>query len=217
MKVGTDAVLLGAWTNVKKAKHILDIGTGSGVIAIMMAQRTGGEADIDAVEMLAQDAAQAKENAERSLWKNNVKIYCTPVQKFFPEIRYDLIISNPPFFVNSLAPPDLKRYQARHSVTLSFDELLDAVTRLLHPSGTFNTILPYSEGLKFIELATTRGMHCRRQCGFKSKKNKPVERLLLEFALEPKETETGEIILYDESHQWSEEYRTLTREFYLKA
>src|SRR3954468_22106190 len=117
MKVGTDAVLLGAWADVSDSKSILDIGTGCGVIALMLAQRNGG-ATIDAVEIDEASAIQAKENFERSPWKLNV--FNTSIQEF-AHPPYDLIVSNPPFFSESLLPPTTKRQLARHTKSLSFN------------------------------------------------------------------------------------------------
>lgn len=217
MKVGTDGVLLGAWADVRHATQILDIGTGSGVIALILAQRTTDDTYIDAVELLHEDAHQAMENVFMSPWKNRIKIHSLPVQEFASEKKYDLIISNPPFFMDSQAPPDKKRHQARHAVTLTYDELSDTVVRLLKKTGRFNVILPFTEGLRFISQVKNSGLFCSRQFGFKSRKEKPIERWLLEFTLQPADKETGEITLYNEFNEWSEEYRRLTKAFYLNA
>src|SRR6187551_2766436 len=147
MKVGTDAVLLGAWTNVNDVNRILDIGAGSGVIALMLAQRSGNLVHIDAVEIEKEDAMQARENIQRSPWPECISVHEIPIQKFSPEIKYDLIVSNPPYFNNSFQPPDKKRLHTRHTISLDFTELLSSVARLLQPGGRFNVILPFTEGL----------------------------------------------------------------------
>jgi tRNA1Val (adenine37-N6)-methyltransferase len=216
MKVGTDTVLLGAWTDVRDAHQILDIGTGNGTIALMLAQRTGENTVIDAVEIEETDVLQADENFSRSPWHSKIHLYHTAVQKFFPEKKYDLIVTNPPYFSNSQHPPDEKRERARHTTTLPHDELINAVLRLLKEHGKFNIVLPFTEGSQFIGLASQWHLYCTRQHGFKSRKEKPIARWLLEFQKNQRITETGEIVLYKGAEDWSDDYINLTREFYLK-
>jgi len=217
MKVGTDAVLLGAWASIGQQTSILDIGTGTGVIAIMLAQRTVATARIDAVEVEGEDAAQARENVSQSPWPDKVEVFQVPIQQFLPGKLYNVIVSNPPYFVNSQPPPDQRRVHARHTVLLDFDTLIDSVVRLLSPSGIFSTILPYTEGLDFIRRAAGR-LHCTRRCSFRSRAEKPVERLLLEFSRQPNPTEESELILYSDSNkqEWSDAYKALTQAFYLR-
>jgi tRNA1Val (adenine37-N6)-methyltransferase len=218
MKVGTDAVLLGAWAHVANASRILDIGTGSGIIALMAAQRTPPITQIDAVEIEGQDAAQAAENFSASPWSERLHIHVTPIQEFTPQLSslYDVIVSNPPYFINSQEPPNKRRHEARHTVTLDHATLLAAAGRLLHPQGAFNVVLPYTEGLQFIDLAKQQDFFCCRQYSFRTREGKPIERWLLEFSRKKKETETGEILLYKEKLEWSDSYVKLTRDFYLK-
>jgi len=217
MKVGTDAVLLGAWASVGQQTSILDIGTGSGVIALMLAQRTLPSARIDAVEVEGEDAAQARDNVSQSPWASKVVVHHLPVQQFNPGKLYNVIVSNPPYFINSQQPPDQRRIHARHTVLLDFDELIETVVRLLSPAGTFSTILPYTEGLDFINRAQGR-LHCTRRWTFRGRTEKPVERLLLEFAKQPAPTEEGGLVLYSDSdkQEWSDAYKALTQAFYLK-
>lgn len=218
MKVGTDAVLLGAWAHVANASRILDIGTGSGIIALMAAQRTPPLTQIDAVELEGQDAAQAADNFSASPWGERLHIHVTPIQEFTPPppSLYDVILSNPPYFINSQEPPNKRRHEARHTVTLDHAALLAAVDRLLTREGTFNVVLPYTEGLQFIALAQQRGFFCTRQYIFRTREGKPIERWLLEFSRNERATETGEILLYKEKLEWSDSYVELTRDFYLK-
>ena len=216
MKVGTDAVLVGAWANMNEPQRILDIGTGSGTIALMLAQRSMGKAVIHAVEIEAIDALQAEENFQKSPWASSLKIYHTAVQEFFPGISYDLIISNPPYFNNSQRPPNGKRHQARHTVTLSYLDLIGTVLRLLSDHGTFNVVLPFTEGLEFLSLAQQHGIWCTRKFSFKTRADKPTERWLMEFSKRKANVETGELVLYQQGDDWSEDYKTLTKEFYLK-
>ena len=216
MKVGTDAVLLAAWTNVGQAQSILDIGTGNGTIALMLAQRSVDTATIEAVEIEEADALQAEENFKASPWSGRIKLHHGPIQNFSPEKKYDLIVSNPPYFNNSQSPPDERRHKARHTIALSYDELLDAALRLLNAEGKFSIVLPFTEGLQFIELAKKFQLFCSRQFSFRTRNEKPIERWLLEFTKYPEATETGEILLYKKGEEWSDEYVRLTREFYLK-
>ena len=216
MKVGTDAVLLSAWVNINNVNRILDIGSGSGVIALMLAQRSKENIHIDAVEIEHQDAMQLKENILNSLWQNRITVCEIPIQKFFPGMNYGLIVSNPPFFNNGFQPPDKKRLHARHTITLDFSELIQSVVRLLKSDGRFNVILPFTEGLEFIALAKLKSLYCSRQWSFRSREEKPIERWLLEFKLDSTEKEEGEIIHYHKNEEWSEQYKMLTKDFYLK-
>ena len=214
-KVGTDGVLLGAWVNVEKVNTILEIGTGSGVVAIMLAQRTAAETKIDAIEIEKDDAQQAMDNVQHSPWKEKVRIHLCAAQDFYPNKQYDLIVSNPPYFINSQHPPKQKRKQARHTESLSFAELLDTVIRLLKDDGKFAVILPFREGLQFITLAQEYKLYCNKQIAFKTRAHKPVERWLLEFSYQKVINQQNELLLYHHSNEWSEQYKNLTREFYI--
>lgn len=216
MKVGTDGVLLGAWTAPGDARYILDVGTGTGIIALMLAQRTTSDVIIDAVEIETDDAEQARENILGSPWPGTVMVHETAIQKFEPGRKYDLIVSNPPYFINSQAPPDKRRVEARHTILLSHEELLTASSRLLSEAGRLSVILPFTEGMRFAETAKFYNLCCTRQWSFRTRREKPIERWLLEFSPLPSPTDQGEILLYADGNDWSEEYRALTRNFYLK-
>jgi tRNA1Val (adenine37-N6)-methyltransferase len=216
-KVGTDGVLLGAWANVEGATKILDIGTGTGLVAIMLAQRSSSAATIDAVELQEADAQQAKLNVEKSPWPDKIAVTHSPVQQFNPGHRYDLIVSNPPFFINSWLPPDDQRSTARHTQHLSFPELLSNADRLLTSAGRFVVVLPFIEGNEFINMALPMGLYVSRKLEFKSRKDKPVERLLVEFSRQQAHVNCEQLVLYDHGEVWSEGYRRLTRDFYLKS
>ena len=215
-KVGTDGVLLGAWVNVRQnEKFVLDIGTGSGLIALMMAQRTPPETRIAAVEIEAADVLQARENVAGSPWRDKISVHHTPVQDFRPGKKFDLIITNPPYFMKSLTPPDEKRSRARHNQTLGFDDLLDSVSQLLTKNGRLAIILPYAEGQQFLALARQVDLMPLRKTTFRARAQKPVERLLMELAYEGVAEPDAELILYKEGETWSSEYRRLMRDFYL--
>jgi tRNA1Val (adenine37-N6)-methyltransferase len=215
MKVGTDGVLLGAWTNLINTTYILDIGTGTGVIALMLAQRAK-QAIIDAVEIEQEAFEDATENIASSPWADRIRVHHHSIQDFNSTTQFDLIVSNPPFFQNSFKPPDAKRGVARHTQHLTFPELLNTVKKFLAPSGKLSIILPYTEGLEFITLASTYRFHCSRKWSFRTRAEKPIERWLLEFSNMKVVPEEGEILLYKNEDEWSDGYKELTRDFYLK-
>jgi tRNA1Val (adenine37-N6)-methyltransferase len=217
-KVGTDGVLLGAWVDIHAGdKTMLDIGTGSALIALMLAQRTDSSTRIDGVEIEKQDAEQGQKNVSLSRWRERIKIYNVAAQNFFSQTKYDLIVSNPPYFMNSWRPSEKKRSQARHTHELSYQDLLIASTRLMTANGRLAVILPYVEGLHFLELAGDFKLFVLRQSAFRTRQHKPVERLLLELSPKQNSKVESEIILYSEGENWSEHYRRITRDFYLKC
>ncbi len=217
MKVGTDAVLLGSWANINNAKRILDIGTGCGVIALMLAQRTTEEVTIDAVEIEQEDARQATENVSQSPWAKKVSVHQKAIQEFHSKRQYDLIVSNPPFFIDSLLPPSRQRAHARHTKRLSYEELILHSIRLLNPNGKLAVIFPVEEGNRFKSIANKKGLHVIRQLAFHSRKDKPQERWLMEFSFEEQHVKSELLTLYNSNHEWSDGYRKLTSEFYLNS
>lgn len=214
MKVGTDGVLLGAWIDASLAMSILDIGTGSGLIAIMLAQKSSPETKIDAVEIAIEDSQQAKANVTDCPWPKKIKIYNKRIQDFAHEKKYDLIVSNPPFFNDSHLPPSHSRKTARHTQSLTYDELLSSVQRLLIDEGTFAVILPTKEGNLFVSLAQFHGLYCKKQVNVYSREGKPQERWLLAFSKTPQLVTSEKLTLY-EGEQRSEAYGKLTFDFYL--
>lgn len=217
-KVGTDGVLLGSWVNIVETdKRILDIGTGSGLIALMLAQRTNDDVRIDAIEIEQEDTEQARENVARSPWPARISVVNTSAQKFNPQTPYDLVISNPPYFTNSLLPPAHDRKRARHTGSLGFQDLLETVARNLSPHGRFAVILPCSEAQQLMSMAKLFKLFPLRTSTFHARKHKPPERRLIEFSYSKVTPQNTEIILYEKGDHWSEDYRLLTKEFYLKA
>ena len=215
MKVGTDGVLLGAWADVAGAENVLDIGTGSGIIALMLAQRSA-QLIIQAVEIDNDAAEQASDNFRESNWSSRIAVHNVALQDYFPARQFDLIITNPPYFNRSLPAPNRVRNNVRHTSALSYDELLSATVRLLLPVGRFNVILPFNEGVIFTELAQRYGLYCSRRFHFRTRKEKPIERTLLEFRYEKSTIDEGLILLYEEGTNWSTSYIDLTAEFYLR-
>lgn len=214
MKVGTDAVLLGAWCPAERATRMLDIGTGSGVIALMLAQRSGPAAQIDAVELHERDCRQATENVKNSPWPGKVQVIHARIQDF-QATPYDLIVCNPPFFTQSLLPPDPRRAQVRHDSELNTPDLLQAVRRLLRPEGLFSLIVPAQGSAEFIQEATTAGFHLHRHTHFHTRKHKIAERSLLTLGLTPGTPLRDNLLLYEEGDQKSAAYLGLTGDFYL--
>ena len=214
MKVGTDGVLLGAWADCSGAKRILDIGTGTGVIALMSAQRNT-EAKIYAVEIDETATRRARSNFEMSPWAERLEVENCAVQEFDPNEKFDLIISNPPYFIDSLLPPDAKRSTARHTHDLSFEELDEAVGRLLADEGKFALILPTAEFEKYLSLTK---LHLVRRCDMHPTTGAATKRVMAEFS----KSKTAEIVREtvtierEKRGDYTDEYRTLTKDFYLK-
>lgn len=219
MKVGTDGVLLGAWADVAAASSILDIGTGTGVIAIMLAQRTDA-ATIHAVEIDGDSSSQALENMQRSPWAGQLDCFHTSIQDFAKQTthRYDLIVSNPPFFSGGTFSNSQDKNSVRHTVKLPHGDLISAVRTLLAPEGRFCLILPHIEGLRFKEMAGNYGLHCSKITEVLPKPYKPVERLLLQFERKVKPLVKGTLVILengDDANNYSEGYLALTGAFYL--
>ena len=215
-KVGTDSTLLGAWVDVKKAKHLLDIGTGSGLIALMLAQRTSPDTLIEAIEISLPDYSQASENVKHSPWHKKLRVQHSSLQQFERATLFDCIVSNPPFFNNSFKPPNANRVVPRHTETLSFLDLIQHSLRLMANEGTLNVILPFTEGLQFIDMASQHSLLLSRKWAFRTRAEKPIERWLFEFRRKAQPLEEGEIRLYTTADEWSDDYKALTKDFYLK-
>ncbi|MFR9534023.1 MAG: methyltransferase [Rikenellaceae bacterium] len=217
MKVGTDGVLLGAWVNIlKEDRKLLDIGTGTGLIALMMAQRAAG-ARIDAVEIDRDSAEQAAANIAKSSWFKHVELHNISICDFDNNFKYDLIVSNPPFFSDSLLPPQQSRSAARHTVSLTFKDLIDSVVRLLELTGRFALILPPIESNKF-EMESKGRLHLSRRCEVKSRECGECKRVMSEYMLKICENieETELSIREFNSNEYTREYKALTANFYLK-
>ena len=216
-KVGTDGVLLGAWVRVlRNDLHMLDVGTGSGLIALMLAQRSREHTRIDAIDIEESDVIQAEGNVLRSPWKEKVTVHQTSLQDFSPEKKYDLIVANPPFFSAGILPAGKRRSQARHTLALPPADLLKHATRLLKASARLAVILPSLEALTFIDLARSLHLTLLRKTSVQSRPYKPVERILLEFGYGGQPEPENELTIHHEGHLWSQDYIDLTRAFYLK-
>lgn len=216
MKVGTDGVLLGAWCSVS-AGRILDVGTGSGLIALMLAQRCP-EAQIDAIDIDADAIGQAAENFRLSKWSDRLSAWQIPLQDFVNgrEGIYQLIVSNPPYFVDSLKNPDKQRQTARHTDTLTYSELVSCSAKLLCEGGELALILPAEAEAEILSEAAKNGLSALRLTHVYSKPGKKMKRVLATFQKCPScQCETRDFYIESESSPRSEEYALLTQDFYL--
>lgn len=264
MKVGTDGVLLGAWCGLRDTdRYALDIGTGTGLIALMLAQR--GEPNpllVDAVEIDAASADEATENAAASPWADRIRIVNRPLQEFVsdrnaplaartqatPDAKdtpvaavpdvvtaampdtvptdrqgnarlYDLIVSNPPFFSGSLLPPDAARSAARHTVSLSYGELICSAARLLADNGRFCVIIPYEHSADFLAASREYGFSAERVTNVIPKPGAQPKRSLIQLLKGRclSAAQVDELLIeLGERHEYSPEYKALTSDFYLK-
>jgi len=213
MKVGTDGVLIGAWANCSQSKSILDIGTGSGLMALMLAQRS--KALIDALDIDKNACKQAKYNVENSKFRKRICVIQSDFNDFNTECKYDLIVSNPPYFTNSLPAPDRQRNIARHNHALSFEMLLKKSATLLAEKGKIALIIPYEAENQIQSFAVNNGLFLCRKTIVRPKPESNPKRLLLEYAKSEINPEISELYIEKERHVYSEDYRKLTEEFYL--
>lgn len=218
MKIGTDGVLLGAWTAIENNPYsILDIGAGTGVIALMLAQRSSAEL-IDALEIEPDAYEQCVENFEKSPWNDRLFCYHASLAEFAKEIddTYDCIISNPPFYDNSFISPEENRNTARFTASLSFEELLKATNKLLSPSGNFSVIIPYKNEEEFCQLATAQHLFVNRITHVQGNEKSPIKRSLLSFSRQKAAVNKTHLIIEKERHIYTETYKKLVQDFYLK-
>ena len=214
MKVGTDGVLLGCWTDVPASGNVLDIGTGSGLIALMIAQRTN--AQIDAIDIASDAYEQACFNFAQSPWDERLKAYIAPIQEWQHEALYDLIISNPPYFNNSLKNPDKGRELARHTDSLSYAELIAHSVRLLKDWGRLSIILPAEAESEVCTIADAHGLYLSRVTRVYSKECKPVRRVLLSWTKQADSiVREDRLVLENAEGGRSTQYQELAKDFYL--
>jgi len=217
MKIGTDGVLLGAWCDVSICQTALDIGTGTGVIAIMLAQRT--QATIYGVEINKAAYEQAKRNMAMSPWAKRLQVMHGDIQEIAHKLNpsFDLIVSNPPYFSGGTQSPNPQKNGIRHTLTLTHANLLRICSQLLSNSGKICVILPYYEGMRTIELAKSYKLYCTKITFVKSRINQAPERLMLQFEKKAanKKNENELIIYKGTQREYTFDYKQLTRDFYL--
>lgn len=215
MKVGTDGVLLGAWTSVERARRVLDIGTGTGLVALMLAQRSLPDVKIVALEIDGAAAGQARENVARSPWRERVEVVQADFKKYRSSDKFDVIVSNPPYFVDSLECPDRQRTAARHNDSLTYEDLLEGVSELLADDGLFTVVIPSDVADRVKEIASAKKLYAVRQLHVITKPGGVSKRTLITFSFSVRECIAEELLTELARHQYSEEYIALTRTYYL--
>lgn len=214
LKVSTDGIALGAWTEVSGADRILDIGTGTGILALIAAQRNA-TALIDAVEMDEAAAEQAGANVADSPWADRVKVHHSDIHSFTTDLRYDLILCNPPYYSAGLMSNNARIDMAKHRLGLSFPDLIGVVSRLLAPTGHFTCIVPFTRVTELVDLAATSGLYPRRKCVLHYVHGRPPKRALLEFGKSLAVCTEHELIVQREPGVYTEAYRALTHDLLL--
>ena len=215
MKVGTDGVLLGAWVDVDRCNRILDVGTGTGLIALMLAQRS--EATVDAIDIDAAACEQAQENAAASPFAGRVQVAHAAFANFDNTHPYDLIVSNPPYFARSLKCPDQQRSTARHNDTLPLDELLQDCRKRLTPTGRVALILPYDRKEELESVCEQFRFYFVRKTAVVSVAGLPPKRLLAELQTAPcLPPDENQLVIEQADHSFTADYIRLTKAFYLK-
>ncbi len=218
MKVGTDAVLLGIWMELDGVKEVLDVGTGCGILPLLLAARKAS-VQVDAVELDEASAREASENFRLSPFAGRLQIFHADINNFVPDAgkKYDLVISNPPFFVNDQRPEKKSRQMARHSDTLSYEQLAKAGERLLKQQGRFAVVLPYCESRLFLKAAAEAGLHLHKQMLIFPRPCKEPNRvnLLLGFSVAVPQTE--KFIIRQENGIFTQEYLDMVKNYYLSA
>lgn len=218
MKIGTDGVLLGAWTSLKGMPDtILDIGAGTGVIALMLAQRSEASS-IEGIEIDEAAYEQCVDNFENSPWGDRLFCYHAGLDELTEDIeeQYDLIVSNPPFYSEMVSSGNDSRDMARQNRSLPFDELILGVSQLLAEHGTFSTIIPYKEEDTFLQLARHSNLFPKRITRVKGNLESDIKRSLLELQFGETKAEVDQLIIEEERHRYTQKYIDLTKDYYLK-
>lgn len=218
MKIGTDGVLLGSWTSVKHNPfNVLDIGSGTGILSLMLAQRSSAQ-QIEAIEIDDNAYEQCAENFENSPWNDRLFCYHASLLEFVEEVEdaFNLIICNPPFYSEDYKTKDKSRDLARFNDAMPFKHIIYAVAHLLAEDGIFSIIIPKKEERDFIELASTIELYPQRILHVKGNSNSEVKRSLIEFSHKETEVKTSELIIETSRHNYTQDYIDLTKDFYLK-
>lgn len=214
MKINTDGVLLAVLAECEAPRHILDIGTGTGVIALMLAQRFG-QAEVHAVEIDEVAASTAKRNFENSRFKNRLQVSATAIEQFNSVESFDLIVSNPPYFVNDLKNATEKKGLARHTDEVFFDELIAKVASLLSQKGSFWFILPIKQTQLLVEKAKAYGLLLTRQIHLHSDRRKPEFRRIACLSRAGGELASEHFYIYESEKVYTQAYQTLLKDFFL--
>ncbi len=212
MKVGTDGVLLGSWVNCLNAKKILDIGAGTGLISLMLAQRNN-ECNITAVEIDKETSEEANININNSKWRDRISIINISINNFITSDKFDFIVSNPPYFPANFSKN--KRAIARHTNLLSFQDLIRTTVKLLSSKGIFAVILPKIAEAIFCKTANANKLFLIRICQVKGQKNSDIKRVLLEFSFEKSSLDSDSLVIEESRHIYTNKYIDLCQDFYL--
>lgn len=215
MKVGTDGVLLGAYVDCKNASRILDIGTGTGLLCLMLAQKCN--ATIHGIDINAEAVEVAKFNVEQSNWHERIEIFHSSVQDFSPDGKYDLIVSNPPFYTTDVVAPEKGRALARHDISLNISDLALAINRFLSSKGHCYVIYPTEQCLQFEKEAEKLGLYPTARLYISSHPDTPPIRTIVEMSRESQEPFCDSLYIENGArHDFSENYKSLTKDYYLK-
>jgi tRNA1Val (adenine37-N6)-methyltransferase len=218
MKIGTDGVLLGAWSSIESNPFsILDIGAGTGVLSLMLAQRSDAQV-IEALEIDDKAYEQCVDNFEQSPWNDRLFCYHASLEEFAEEMddQYELIICNPPFYSEDYKTENARRDLARFQDAMPFEHLLESISTLLSKNGLFSVVIPFSEEEKFITLAKQFNLFTKRILHVRGNPSADIKRSLIEFSFLQSNIEVSELIIETSRHQYTENYIRLTRYFYLK-
>ncbi len=218
MKITTDSVILGAWANSENPQKIFDIGTGTGVLALMAAQRFTN-AEVTGIEIVKEAADEAAENFKNSPWANRLKIIIADFKEYAKRSKekFDLIISNPPYFENQLRSPDKKKSLVRHTDQLSYEDLFSSAKKIMNQAGKFCLILPANIFDKISKIAEKNNFFISKIVKIYPKPNKDFNRLLLEFSQKQTDLQVDTLTIRNEDNSYTAEYLRLTKDFYLFA
>lgn len=213
MKIGTDAILLGALTEIENSKHILEIGCGCGIISLILAQRCN--AKIDAIDIHEQSIKQANDNFSSSPWPNRLSAKLNDARSYCSEEKYDIIISNPPYYTNSLLPSSNTKQISRHDQTLNFSELCHTICNNLLKNGTFWLILPNSVYLTFSKEASKHDLCCKKHIEISDKPNKSASLIVSSWSFKTSNIEFQKIFIKNPDNRYSYTFKKITSDFYL--
>lgn len=215
MKVGTDAVLLGRWVEVRPTDVVLDIGTGCGILPLMLAQK--GVSQVDAVDLDAVSIEEATVNFKASQWRDQLQAYCSDIAVFQTDKKYDLVISNPPFFIRSFKCDADRKNQARHTdVTLSFDVLCESVCRLMEARGRFAVVLPVNESMDFLKVADSYGLYLSKRMTIIPIEGKEPNRVNLELQFAQSVVVQEEtFVIRGTDNRFTQQYNEFLKDYYL--
>lgn len=215
MKVGTDAVLLGIWAELNNVKTVLDIGTGSGILSLLIASRA--QVSVDAIEMDNASASEAKANFKNVTFSDRLNIVHADFKDYSGQTnkKYDLIISNPPFFINDLRPKEVARRMARHTDSLTYSELISGAVNLLNNSGKLVVVLPYIYHFSFLDIAKKHGLSLHKKMLIFPKPCKEPNRINLQLGFDRKVPTDEKFIIREEDGKLTTQYLKFVSDYYL--